>query len=144
MTIKPKKILLPLDGSANSGRAVDLVRDYAESGLIGEVHLLNVQYPVSGDVSAFVGKRALEGYHHDEGMKVLSPAAATLKGAGVSVKLHIGLGTPGEVIAVFCKELGCDAIVMGTRGLGGAAGLLLGSVATDVIARTEVPVTLVK
>ena len=144
MTMKPQKILLPVDGSDNSNRAVDLVAGYAASGLVGEVHLLNVQHPVSGDVSAFVGKAVLEGYHHDEGSKVLAPAEATLKAAGLTVVRHIGLGDPGEIIAKFCNELGCDAIVMGTRGLGGAAGLLLGSVATEVLANTAVPVTLVK
>jgi nucleotide-binding universal stress UspA family protein len=35
-------------------------------------------------------------------------------------------------------------IVMGTRGLGGVRGLLLGSVATQLLHLTDVPVTLVK
>jgi nucleotide-binding universal stress UspA family protein len=144
MTMKPRKILLPVDGSDNSSRAVDLVIDYAASGLVGEVHLLNVQRPVSGDVSAFVGKRALQGFHHDEGMKVLKPAESRVAKAGLKTALHIGVGDPAEIIVEFCNELGCDGIVMGTRGLGGAAGLLLGSVTTDVLAKSKVPVTLVK
>lgn len=144
MTMKPRKILVPVDGSDNSNRAVDLVIDYAASGLIGEVHLLNVQPSVSGDVSAFVGKRALQGYHHDEGMKVLAPVEERVKRAGLSVVVHIGVGDPAEIINDFCVELGCDSIVMGTRGLGGAAGLLLGSVTTDVLENAKVPVTLVK
>ena len=44
----------------------------------------------------------------------------------------------------FAKRLGVDKIIMGTRGLGGLAGLLMGSVATDVIKNAPVPVTLVK
>lgn len=144
MSSKPHKILIPVDGSDNASRAVGLVIDYISSGLVGEVHLLNVQRPVSGDVTAFVGKKALQGYHHDEGMKVLAPERDRLTKAGARVELHIGLGDPGEVIAHFCNDLKCDAVVMGTRGLGGAVGLLLGSVATDVMSRVKVPVTLVK
>lgn len=144
MTMKPRKILLPVDGSDNSNRAVDLVIDYADSGLVGEVHLLNVQPSVSGDVSAFVGKRALQGYHHDEGMKILAPAQKRLAATSLKTVLHIGVGAPAEIINDFCDELGCDNIVMGTRGLGGAAGLLLGSVTTDVLENAKVPVTLVK
>ena len=48
------------------------------------------------------------------------------------------------MIASFAKKLGATQIVMGTRGLGSAFGLLLGSVATHVISHVEVPVTLVK
>lgn len=144
MPNKPHKILIPIDGSDNAARAVGFVIDYISSGLVGDVHLLNVQHPVSGDVTAFVGKKALQGYHHDEGMKVLTPERDRLTKAGAKVEVHIGVGDPGETIAHFCDELKCDAIVMGTRGLGGAVGLLLGSVATDVMSRVKVPVTLVK
>ena len=51
---------------------------------------------------------------------------------------------PGETIVAFAEDVGADEIVMGTRGLGGLAGLLLGSVATEVISLAKVPVTLVK
>ena len=59
-------------------------------------------------------------------------------------QVHIVVGQPAETIATFCQELKCDAIVMGTRGHGKAAGLLLGSVARDVIAKAAAPVTVVK
>lgn len=144
MTQKPMKILVPVDGSGNSNRAVDLVISYASSGLVGEVHLLNVQPSVSGDVSAFVGKRALEGYHHDEGMKVLTPVQKRFAGTSLKTVLHIGVGDAADIIAEFCDELACDTIVMGTRGLSGAIGLLLGSVTTGVLQKAKVPVTLVK
>ena len=77
-------------------------------------------------------------------MRALTPALEAAKAAGVTCAPHIGLGGAGEVVAGFCKDLGCDHIVMGTRGLGSGMGLLLGSVATDVIHHAAVPVTLVK
>lgn len=138
------KILLPVDGSANSERAVKYVIELVESCQAFEVHLLNVQPPVSGDVSTFVGKHAIEDWHRDEAEKALASAKNLLDGAGVPYKMHIGIGNPGDVIASFASKLGCGQIVMGTRGLGSAFGLLLGSVATHVISHVDVPVTLIK
>jgi nucleotide-binding universal stress UspA family protein len=48
------------------------------------------------------------------------------------------------MIAEVGRQENCDAIVMGTRGMGAVSGLVLGSVATKVIHLADVPVTLVK
>lgn len=138
------KILLPVDGSANSERAVKYVIELVESCQAFEIHLLNVQPPVSGDVSTFVGKQSIEDWHRDEAEKALASAKKLLDAAGSPYKVHIGIGNPGDVIASFAKKLGCGQVVMGTRGLGSAFGLLLGSVATHVISHVDVPVTLIK
>ena len=54
------------------------------------------------------------------------------------------LNAQGEVVADFVRKLDAGMVVIGTRGHTGLAGVLLGSVAQDVIAHTKVPVTLVK
>jgi nucleotide-binding universal stress UspA family protein len=64
--------------------------------------------------------------------------------AGVAFKTHISVGRPGPVVGEFAIRLGARSVVMGTRGHTGMAGVLLGSVAQDVIAHVEVPVALVK
>lgn len=143
MNTQPK-ILIPVDGSANSERAVKHAIDMIKAGHAAEIHLLNVQPPVSGDVATFVGKGTIEGYHKDEAEKALAGAKRLLDGAGLAYKVHISVGNPGDVIASFAKTLGCAQIVMGTRGLGSAFGLLLGSVATHTISHVDIPVTLVK
>jgi nucleotide-binding universal stress UspA family protein len=86
----------------------------------------------------------VSGYHYEEGMKALAGACAKLDAVKVPHQIHIAAGQPADTITAFCQELKCDAIVMGTRGHGKAAGLLLGSVARDVIAKADVPVTVVK
>ena len=48
------------------------------------------------------------------------------------------------LIADSAEREGCDAIVMGTRGMGSIGSLMLGSVATKVVHLTKLPVTLVK
>jgi len=144
MTARKLNLLVPVDGSAGAERAVDYALMLASWGLAGEIHLINVQYPLPGAVSTFVGNKAVSGYHHDEGMNALKTACAKLDAANVAHQIHIVVGQPAETITTFCQDLKCDAIVMGTRGHGKAAGLILGSVARDVIAKASAPVTVVK
>lgn len=144
MSSKPPRILVPVDGSANSDRAVAYALRLAQAMTGIEIHLLTVQPPVTGVAGTLVGSATLKGYHRDEGMKSLASALALCAKAGVTHKDHISVGQPGPTIAAFAKELGCDLIVMGTRGLGATLGLLMGSVATDVIKHAAMPVTLVK
>jgi nucleotide-binding universal stress UspA family protein len=144
MTTRRLNLLVPVDGSAGSERAVGHAIILGGWGHVDQVHLINVQYPLPGAVTTFVGNKAVAGYHHDEGMKALKSACAKLDEAKVPHQVHIAVGQPAETIAAFCQELKCDAIVMGTRGHGKAVGLILGSVARDVIAKAPVPVTVVK
>jgi nucleotide-binding universal stress UspA family protein len=144
MTERGLKLLVPVDGSAGAERAVDYAILLCQRGLVSELHLLNVQYPLPGAVTTFVGSKAVSGYHHDEGMKALAGADAKLAAAKFPHQLHIVVGQPADMIAAFCQELKCDGVVMGTRGHGKAVGLLLGSVARDVISKAPVPVTVVK
>jgi len=144
MTPRKLNLLVPVDGSAGADRAVDYALTLSGWRLTDQIHLINVQYPLPGAVTTFVGSKAVSGYHHDEGMKALTGACAKLDAAKVPHHVHIAVGQPAETIVAFCQELKCDAIVMSTRGHGKAAGLLLGSVARDVIAKTDVPVTVVK
>lgn len=144
MTVKPHRILVPVDGSENSDRAVAYAVRLAQAMHATEIHLLSVQPPVTGVAGALVGRASLQSYHRDEGMKALASALAICALTALPHKDHISVGQPGPTIAAFAKELGCDQIVMGTRGLGATLGLLMGSVATDVIKHADVPVTLVK
>jgi nucleotide-binding universal stress UspA family protein len=136
-------ILVPVDGSANSDRAVRFAIDMLK-GEGGKLHVLNVQPPVGGGVSTFVRQADIDSYHRDEGEKALASALKIAAGAGLQAEKHISVGRPGELVAEFAQRVGAAMIVMGTRGHTGIAGVLLGSVAQDVIARAEVPVCLVK
>lgn len=140
----PVKILLPFDGSANAERAVKYAIALAKSLQSYEIHLLNVQPSVGGGVAAFVGKGDIEDWHRDEAEKALTSGKRLFDMAGLSYKTHIGVGNPGDVIAAFAKQLDCGQIIMGTRGLGTALGLLLGSVAQHVVSHVNIPVTLIK
>jgi len=140
------KILLPVDGSENSLRAVQHVIAMKEqySDPI-EVHLLNVQLPVaSGAVKMFISQQQLNDFYRDEGVAALKDARALLDQAGVSYQHHIGVGDLAGTIVSYAKEKQCRQIVIGTRGRGSFAGALLGSVATKVVHLADIPVLLIK
>ncbi|MEJ0018216.1 MAG: universal stress protein [Acetobacteraceae bacterium] len=140
----PLLILLPTDDSASALRAADHVVGLAARGLAVEVHLLNVQAPLRGAAASLIGRSTRADYHRDEGMKVLARTHRVLEEAGLAVHPHVAVGDAGETILAFARRLACQQIVMGTRGLGGVAGAILGSVANHVVAAGDLPVTLVK
>ena len=68
------RVLLPVDASDNAARAVEYVIAHLRTHPAPEafdIHLLNVQRPVSGDVSTFVTKDALEDYHRERSTAAL-------------------------------------------------------------------------
>jgi len=138
------KILVPVDGSAHSERAVRHVVSLVRQGQKVEVHLLNVQPALTGNVVTFIDKPTRDDYHREEADKALAGARAVLKEAGIAAIEHIGVGVPGPTIVAFAKRLGCAQVVMGSHGLGAAMQLVLGSVAQDVVRNTSCVVTIVK
>ncbi len=142
-----RRILLAVDGSAYSDRAAQqlirlqgALRDPASL----QVHLLNVQPPVSGDVASFVAASSLDDYHRERSEAALKGPRAALAAAGLACSEHARVGAPGPTIAEVAQLEGCDLIMVGSRGLGGAAAAVLGSVAQSVIEHTALPVMLVK
>lgn len=141
---KMKAILVAVDGSAVSDRAVRHAVDLISAGLAAELHLVNVQPNLGGAISSFVSKEQIDTHHREEGNKCLATSLALVKAAGIDAKIHIGVGRQGQVVHDYVDKLGAGLVVLGTRGHTGLAGVLLGSVAQDVIAHVKVPVTLVK
>ena len=141
------KLLVPVDGSKCSNRAVDhLLKklDWYKGGV--EIHLLNVQHPIpyGRRVSSVVGHDRIAKYHEEEGLVALRASRRKLDAAKARYAYHIGVGDEAEVICQYAKSKGIDQIFMGTRGLGSVSSLVLGSVATKVIHLSPVPVLLVK
>ena len=138
------KVLVPVDGSDQSERAVAHLITTAQYKDGAEIHLINVQPPLPGRATAAVGHANVEEYHREEGLKALHAAQQRLDAAGVKYHCHIAVGDPAKVIIQYAKEHGIEQIVMGTHGRGAVASALMGSVAKDVLASSPVPVVLVK
>ena len=137
--------LVPVDGSPDASRAlahaVAELRDRPEA----QLHLLNVQRPpIHPWPGKWVPPDTLEKELRSVGEKIVQAAQTAVRESGLRCTGHVRIGQAAHEIAACAGEEHCDAIVMGTRGLGRVAGLVLGSVATQVVHLATVPVTLVK
>lgn len=139
------RILIPIDGSDNSKRALTHLINNRKALEPLELHILNVQPPiVSGAVTLFIDKDTIERFHHDEGTHALASARQMLDEAGIVYSVHIQIGNVADRVAAFAKDHQCDQIIMGTRGLGTSSGFWLGSVTTKTLHLIDIPVTVVK
>ncbi|MBV9835895.1 MAG: universal stress protein [Alphaproteobacteria bacterium] len=136
--------LVAVDGLLPSDRATSYAAGLAKATPGAVVHLLNVQPSVGSLVTTFISKGDVGSYHREEGEKALASAVKVCADAGVACKKHVGVGRPGEVIGRFARKLEVRAVISGTRGHGGVVGVLLGSVAQDILAHVDAPVTFVK
>ncbi len=134
-------VLLPVDGSANSARAVQMVADWYPRLAPIEVRLLYVR--VSDSIPpATLGERP-RNHALETGDRALASAKATLVRVGVPCTSEVREGYVPSAIVQCAESMKCDGIVMGTRGMGSTVEVL-GSIARQVINLAELPVTLVK
>jgi len=142
-----KKVLLPVDGSDCALRAVALViskrAHYANPDDL-EIHLVNVQAPLSHDITRFASHEQIADFHREESEKLMLGASQMLDAAGVPYTAHHLVGLVAESIAGLSDALHCDQIVMGTHGRGAFKELLMGSITLKVLHLSNVPVLLVK
>lgn len=139
------KLLVPIDGSETSLRAVDTLLSRLDRYRPPvEVHLINVQNALRKDVGQFIAHEDIRKYHQEEGAKALAPVRDRLDAAGVDYRPHVFVGDdPAAVIVQFVREQGIDEVLMGSHGRSELTQILLGSVAREVLRGAGVPVTLV-
>ena len=125
------KILAPVDGSPASIRAVDfaikMLGQNAGTSLV-LVHVSNVP------AIELAGTEAVQELASERSARALKDATEKCEAGSADFKTLVRTGQTAKV----------RHIVIGTRSLGGVQGLLLGSVATQVIHLADVPITLIK
>lgn len=136
------KILVPVDHSAVSDRAVLAARDLAQLSS-GEVWVLHLrEFDVGGRAGALPPRET-----RDEADAEVAASVEILTKAGVKahgVVKNTMHGHAAREIVADAIELGCDVIVMGSRGRGDLAGLVIGSTTHKVIHLTDKPVLIVR
>jgi nucleotide-binding universal stress UspA family protein len=141
-----RKILVAVDGSELSDRALDHATGLARAMPDTRLHVVSVLPPVRvyGEVEVYAGETQMHELAARQAMQSLASAREKLAAAGVEAEFEELEGDPAETIARRAAELGCDSIVMGTHGRGRVTHLVLGSVAQRVVHLASVPVTLVR
>jgi nucleotide-binding universal stress UspA family protein len=139
------KILLAVDGSAYTRKMLAYLSVHPEmfSGE-GEFTLLTVQAMLPPRARAALGKSAADAYYAEEAAKVLKPPLKFLERHGMQTQSMTRVGNPGEQIAKVAASGRFDLVVMGSHGHGALGNLVMGSVATQVLAQCKTPVLLVR
>jgi nucleotide-binding universal stress UspA family protein len=128
--------LVAVDGSRHGNHAVAEAIRLASNARECAVHVVNVQH--------WLSKEAAESSLMNLGLAATDAAWSLLQAAGVPWRLHIVMGEAADSIVALAERLGCHGIVVGTRGLGVAENLLIGSVAQRVIYSSHLPVLVVR
>jgi YjbE family integral membrane protein len=137
------KILLPVDGSANSVKAArHVVNRFIEEGNL-EVHLLHVRQPLSQHIARFVSARDRAAFHREAADAVMAPVRDVLNRFGVPNESHLELGPRAETITRVANRLGVSEIVMGTARKNSLTRLIEDSVSQRVIETAAMPVKIV-
>ncbi len=142
-----KKILVPVDGSQNSlkalAHAVAIARSFDAEISILYISVLSQQVPLYDQVqgSQIPAKALTNPKKFAE-----SIVAEALKQVpeGIRVHTHIEIGEPRIAITEFAGQNGYDILVIGSRGLGTISGLLLGSVSSYVVRNAKCAVLVAK
>ena len=145
-------LLIATDGSELSNKALDVALTMAKANG-GTVTVVTVTDPVTsslagasfGQFDAGVVIPKLEEAFAETARKILAAAKERAHAAGVdATTLHLTDHLPAEGIIQTATERGSDIIVMGSHGRRGLNRLLLGSQAAEVLARSSIPVLVVK
>jgi YjbE family integral membrane protein len=137
------KVLIPVDGSANSLQALQHVIHRCLQDSRIEVHLLNVQTPLSRSISQFLRRGDVQQFYRDKALAALRPAQQRLERAGVRYTEHIETGNKAALIAALAQRLGCDQIVMGTARKNSLTRMVQDSVTNEVLELATVPVEII-
>ena len=139
------KILLAVDGSEFTKKMLAYLSTHTELlSPSNSYTLLTVQAQLPPRARAAVGKEVVESYQREESEKVLSPVSKFLLSHDVNAKALAKVGHAGEVISKTADSGKFDLVVMGSHGHGTLGNLVMGSVATQVLANSKVPVLLVR
>ena len=138
-----KRILLPVDASANSLKAVEHVIGRCVTEPAIELHLLHVRAPFTRHVGRFLSRRNIAGFHRDEAVKAMRAARAKLDARSIPYAVHVEFGDKADTITAAAKRIRASQIVIGTSRKNSFARMIEDSVTNKVLEKAQVPVEVI-
>jgi nucleotide-binding universal stress UspA family protein len=139
------KILVAADGSRYSKRMLAYLAAHDE--WLGAAHaytVLTVVAQVPARAAAVLPKEVLKAHHEEAAERVLKPIRTFFSKQGLQAEFIAKAGDAADAIAAQARKGKYDLLVMGSHGHGALGNLVLGSVATKVMAQCGTPVLLLR
>ena len=139
------KILVAVDGSRHTKRMLAYLAAHDEWRTVQHRYtVITVVPPIPSRAAVVVANDTLNAYYDREAENVLRPIRVFLGKQGVSADFVGKTGNPAEAIAASAVKGKFDLLMMGSHGHSTLANLVLGSVATKVMAQCRTPVLLIR
>lgn len=135
------KILVPLDGSANSMRGLDKAISIAKASGAEITGFYVFHLPMTAGIKY---TKKMRDAAQDKAVKAIGPAMRKTQQAGATFRYKTGGGHTGDEILKAANKGNFDMIVIGARGLSGTKSAFLGSVSNHVMHQSKIPVLVVK
>ena len=141
MAIKIKRILVPLDGSSNSFRGLDAAIHMARQNhaTITGLYVVGITKPKPNEPISSLEKILLE-----HAQKIMKKAKLTAAKQGIEFFDRVSYGDDAKRIVEIAERKNFDLIVIGSRGMGAAKEVFLGSTSNFVLHKSKKPVLVVK
>ena len=141
MQNKIKRILVPMDGSKTSFKALDEAIEIARACHATILGFHAISFLPTEFMPSVVPYKI---YQKKEAGKFMEQAKYRAAKHGILFKYAIVFGNPVEQILHIAKSKKCDLMVIGARGKGRVKEFFLGSVSNAALHRSTIPVLLVK
>ena len=138
-----KRILVAVDGSAESNKALDFAVDLAK-GAQGELLVVNVAEDMCPIGLTEFDINTVREIARKESDAILAAAVERAKAGGVKTRGITETGSPAEVIEAIAQREKVEHVVVGSHGKHGARKVALGSVSSRVVEWAPCTVTVVK
>ena len=139
------KILLAVDGSSYTKRMLAYVAAHDEwLGARHQYTVLSVVPFMPARAAAVTARDVIQRYYTDEAERVLKPIRRFFKQQRLEANFIGQAGNVAHTIIELADGGGFDLLVMGSHGHGNLVNLVMGSVATKVLANSKVAVLLVR
>jgi len=139
------KILAAVDGSSYSKRMLAYLAAHDE--WLGAQHnytLLTAVNALPPRAVSALDKATVKGFYDETAEKVFKPLRSFFEKQRIKASFVSKVGPAAEVIAEAATKGGYDLVIMGSHGHGTLANLVMGSVATKVLANCGTPVLLIR
>lgn len=139
------KILAAVDGSPYTRRMLAYLAAHDEwMGPHHDYTMLHVVPAVPPRAAAVLDKTTLKSYYDDTAEKVFKPLRTFCGKQGLNASFVSKVGPAAEIIAEMAKKGGYDLLVLGSHGHSTLGNLVMGSVATKVLANCSTPALLIR